>query len=165
MKPRRASLSTKILVLFIVVFAMIVTTTGIFQFRAMRREMYHSLEISASSLAAMIESIVQEDQSLLRREELPRAIQRFSQAVPDVADVMIYDAGRRLIADSDPRNVSGKQELRTDSLPQTGQGQLYYVDNGRSFFRLVRPLHGAYDPSEDQRHRDRFHRHAGLPGQ
>ena len=147
MKPLRASLSTKILVGFIVVFAMIVTTTGLIQFRAMRREMYESMEASASSLAVMIESLIQEDQGLLQREALPRAIQRFSQTVPDVAEVMIYDSKGGVIADSDPTNPPGRQVAGADSVLHAGRGRLFYVENGRSFFRLVRPLYGKYDSS------------------
>ena len=146
MKPRRASLSTKILVGFIVVFAMIVTTTGVFQFWAMRREMYGAVEASASNLAVMIESLIQEDPGLFHGEELPRAIQRFSQRVPDVADVTIYDPNGRVIADSYPRPFPGSEESLPKSM-RAGQGQAYYVDNGRSFYRLVMPLTGAYDAS------------------
>jgi signal transduction histidine kinase/CheY-like chemotaxis protein/HPt (histidine-containing phosphotransfer) domain-containing protein len=147
MKPLRASLSTKILVGFIVVFAMIGTTTGLIQFRAMRREMYESVEASASSLAVMIESLIQEDQGFVKREALPRAIQRFSQAVPDVAEVMIYDSKGGVIADSDPTNFPGRQVAAADSVLRAGRGRLFYVENGRSFFRLVRPLHGKHDSS------------------
>ena len=147
MKTRRASLSTKILVGFIVVFALIGTTTGLIQFRAMRREMYESMEASASSLAVMIESLIQEDQGLLQREALPRAIQRFSQTVPDVAEVMIYDSSGGVIADSDPTNFQSYQVAGTDSVLRAGRGRIYYVENGRSFFRLVRPLYRKVDAS------------------
>jgi signal transduction histidine kinase/CheY-like chemotaxis protein/HPt (histidine-containing phosphotransfer) domain-containing protein len=147
MKPLRASLSTKILVGFIVVFAMIVTTTGLIQFRAMRREMYESMEASASSLAVMVESLIQEDQGLLQREALPSAIQRFSQTVPDVAEVMIYDSKGAVIVDSDPTSFPGRQVAGADSVLHAGRGRLFYVENGRSFFRLVRPLYGKYDSS------------------
>ena len=147
MKARRASLSTKILVGFIVVFALIFTTTGLIQFRAMRREMYESLEASASSLAVMIESLVQEDHGLLRTETLPRAIQRFSHTVPDVAEVTIYDSSGGVIADSDPGNFHGNRVAGTDSVLRAGRGRIYYVENGRSFFRLVRPLYRKFDAS------------------
>ncbi len=145
MKARRASLSTKILVGFIVVFALIFTTTGLIQFRAMRREMYESLEASASGLAVMIESLVQEDQGLLRGGTLPRVIQRLSQTVPDVAEVMIYDSSGGVIADSDPGKLHGIQVPGTDSVLRAGRGRIYYVENGRSFFRLVRPLYRKFD--------------------
>ena len=147
MKARRASLSTKILVGFIVVFALIATTTGLIQFRAMRREMYESLEASASSLAVMIESLIQEDQGLLQKDALPRAIQRFSQTVPDIAEVMIYDSSGGVIADSDPTNFQSYRVAGTDSVLRAGRGRVYYVENGRSFFRLVRPLYGKVDAS------------------
>ncbi|HKC81911.1 MAG TPA: response regulator, partial [Gemmatimonadaceae bacterium] len=147
MKSRRASLSTKILVGFIGVFAVIVTTTGIFQYRAMRREMYQSVEASASSLGAMIESLIQEDSALLHSEALSRAIQRFSQRVPDVAAVMIYDPERRVIVDSDTGEFPGGETDRPRALLTAGQGKAYYEENGRPFFRLVQPLLGAYDGS------------------
>jgi two-component system sensor histidine kinase/response regulator len=144
---RRASLSTKVLFGFIAVFVTVVTITGSFQYWAMRKEMYGAVEASASNLAIMIESLIQEDRGLLDREGLPRAIQRFSQRVPDVADVMIYAAGGRLIADSDPGAFPGRGATRPEFLLRAGQGQAYYVDEGRSFYRLVRPLLGLYDSS------------------
>ena len=147
MKARRASLSTKILIGFIGVFIVIVTTTGIFQYRAMHREMYQSVEGSASSLAAMIESLIQEDPGLLHREALPRAIQRFSQRVPDVADVVIYDPERRVIVDSDKSRFPGSETNQPQALLSAGEGKAYYRENGRPFFRLVQPLLAAYDSS------------------
>ena len=147
MKPRRASLSTKILVGFIVVFATIVTTTGVFQYWAMRQEMYGAVEASASNMGVMIETLMQEDQGLLHGKELPRAIQRLAQKLPDVADVMIYDFNGRVIADSDPGYFPGRELARPESLLRAGQGKTYYVEGGRSFYRLVRPLVGAYDAS------------------
>jgi signal transduction histidine kinase/DNA-binding response OmpR family regulator len=146
-KPRRASLSTKILVGFIVVFATIVTTTGVFQYWAMRQEMYGAVEASASNMGVLIESLIQEDQGLLRGKDLARAVQRFAQRVPDVADVMIYDFNGRVIADSDPGYFPGRDAARPESLLRAGQGKTYYVEDGRSFYRLVRPLVGAYDAS------------------
>ena len=144
-RPRRASLSTKILVGFIVVFVTIVTTTGLFQFRAMRREMYGAVETSASNLVVMIESLIQEDPALLHRPEFSRATQRFAQRVPDVADVMIYDSNGQVLADSDPRVFPGRDESLPEIVLRAGEGRTYYEENGRSFFRLVRPLHGTYD--------------------
>ncbi len=147
MKARRASLSTKILLGFILVFATIATTTGVFQYRAMRSEMYRSVEASAASVAAMIESLIQEDAGLLNRESLPRAIQRFSQRVPDIADVTIYDPERRVIVNSDTRDSPGKRAERSRAVLQTGRGTTYYEENSRSYYRLVQPLLGAYDSS------------------
>ncbi|MEA2764672.1 MAG: hypothetical protein QOK07_1076, partial [Gemmatimonadaceae bacterium] len=147
MKPRRASLSTKILVGFIAVFATIVTTTGLFQYWAMRQEMYGAVEASASNLGVMIESLIQQDQGPLHGNDLARAVQRFAQRVPDVADVMIYDFNGRVIADSDPGYFPGRDADRPESLLRAGQGKTYYVEGGRSFYRLVRPLVGAYDAS------------------
>ena len=147
MKPPRVSLSTKFIVSFVVVFAAIVTTTGIFQYRAMRREMYRGVEVSASSLAKMIESLVQEDLKLLRGESLTRSIKRFSKSVPDVADVMIYDSTGRVIADSDPAYFPGREEDSPEAVLRTGEGNSYYVEGGRSFYRLVHPLLGPEDAS------------------
>jgi len=144
-RPRRASLSTKILVGFIVVFVTIVTTTGLFQFWAMRREMHGAVETSASNLVVMIESLIQEDPALLHRPEFSRATQRFAQRVPDVADVMIYDSNGQVLADSDPRVFPGRDESLPEIVLRAGEGRTYYEENGRSFFRLVRPLHGTYD--------------------
>jgi signal transduction histidine kinase/CheY-like chemotaxis protein/HPt (histidine-containing phosphotransfer) domain-containing protein len=144
-KPLRASLSTKILIGFIGVFVTIVTTTGLFQFWAMRREMYGAVETSASNLVVMIESLIQEDSTLLHRPELNRATQRFAQRVPDVADVMIYDSNGHVVADSDPRSFPGRDESRPETALRVGDGKTYYEENGRSFFRLVEPLHGIYD--------------------
>ena len=111
MKTRRASISTKILIGFVGVFLVIVTTTGTFQFLAMRREMYGAVETSASNLATMIESLIQEDPNILRRQELHRATRRFTQRVPDVADVMIYDSKGHVVADSDPTSFPGRDPL------------------------------------------------------
>ena len=144
-RPRRASLSTKILVGFIVVFVTIVTTTGLFQFWAMRREMHGAVETSASNLVVMIESLIQEDPTLLHRPELNRATRRFAQRVPDVGDVMIYDSNGHVVADSDRSSFPGRSESRPEAVLRVGEGKTYYEENGRSFFRLVKPLYGVYD--------------------
>jgi signal transduction histidine kinase/DNA-binding response OmpR family regulator/HPt (histidine-containing phosphotransfer) domain-containing protein len=144
---RRISLSTKILVGFIAVFATIVTVTGYFQYRAMHREMYSNVEASASNLMVMVQSFVREDPNLLRTEALPRAIRRFQQQLPDVGDVMIYDLEGRTIADSDPNDFPGSNESGPQSLLKAREGQMYYVGGGRKFYRVVRPLLGPYDPS------------------
>ena len=144
-RPRRASLSIKILVGFVVVFVTIVTTTGLFQFWAMRREMHGAVETSASNLVVMIESLIQEDPTLLHRPELNRATRRFAQRVPDVGDVMIYDSNGHVVADSDRSSFPGRGESRPEAVLRVGEGKTYYEENGRSFFRLVKPLYGVYD--------------------
>ncbi|MDB4870001.1 MAG: domain S-box [Gemmatimonadales bacterium] len=145
MKVWRASLSTKIIVSFIAVFATVVTVTGYFQFRAMHREMYSSVEASTSNLVVMIQSLVREEPDLLRRETLPRAVVRLSQQLPDIADVAIYDLAGDVIADSDPNHVPGSNEYGPRSLLEAGRGSLYYTGEGRKYYRLVQPLLGPYD--------------------
>jgi len=141
----RASLSTKILAVFIAVFATIVTVTGYFQYRAMHAAMYSNVEASASNLIVMVQSLVREDPDLLHTEALSRAVQRFQQKLPDVGDVMIYDLQGRIIADSDPNYFPGSKEFGPQSLLKAGQGEIYYVAEGGKFYRAVEPLFGAYD--------------------
>jgi two-component system sensor histidine kinase/response regulator len=141
------SLSTKILVSFVGVFATIVTVTGFFQFRALHAEMYSAVEASASNLMVMVQSLVREDPNLLRTEALPRAVRRFQQQLPDLGDLMIYDLQGRIIADSDPNDFPGSKESGPQSLLKAGEGQMYYVGGGRKFYREVRPLLGPYDAS------------------
>jgi signal transduction histidine kinase/DNA-binding response OmpR family regulator len=145
MKTWRASLSTKILVGFIVVFATVVTVTGYFQYRAMHREMYSNVEESTSNLVVMVQSLVREDPGLLHTETLPRALVRFSQQLPDIADVTIYDLDGTIIADAYPNDFPGSNEYGPRSLLEAGEGALYYVGGGRKFYRLVQPLLGPYD--------------------
>ncbi|MEA2763993.1 MAG: two-component system, sensor histidine kinase and response regulator [Gemmatimonadaceae bacterium] len=147
MKARRASLSTKILVGFITVFAAIVTVTGYFQYHAMHAALYSAAETSASNLVVMVQSLVHEEPNLLHSETLPRAIQRFSQQLPDVGDVMIYDVQGRTIADSDPTDFPGSREAGAEKVLASGEGSTYYVWEGRKFYRLVQPLLGPYDAS------------------
>ena len=109
MRAWRASLSTKILVTFLCVFATIVTVTGYFQYRAMHAAMYSNVEASASNLIVMVQSLVREDPDLLRTETLSGAIQRFQRQLPDVGDVTIYDLQGRTIADSDPSDFPGSR--------------------------------------------------------
>jgi two-component system, sensor histidine kinase and response regulator len=144
-KTRRVSLSTKILIGFIAVFAMIVTATGYFQYRAMHAEMYANVEASAADLVVMVQSLVHEDPSLLHTETLPRAVQRFSQQLPDVADVVLYDLQGRTIADSDPNDFPGSKKSRPQSVLKAGGGERYFSGEGRKFYRLVAPLLGPYD--------------------
>ncbi|HEX9127616.1 MAG TPA: response regulator [Gemmatimonadaceae bacterium] len=141
------SLSTKILLGFVAVFATIVTVTGFFQFRALQAEMYSAVEASASNLLVMVQSLVREDPSLLRTETLPRAVRRFQQRLPDLGDLRIYDLQGRIIANSDPRDFPGSKESGPQSLLKAGEGQMYYVGGGRKFYRVVRPLLGSYDAS------------------
>jgi signal transduction histidine kinase/CheY-like chemotaxis protein/HPt (histidine-containing phosphotransfer) domain-containing protein len=143
----RVSLSTKILVGFIAVFATVVTVTGYFQYRAMHREMYSNVEASTSNLVVMVQSLVHEDPNLLHTETLPRAVLRFSQQLPDIADVMIYDLDGNVIADAYPNNFMGSNEYGPRSLLEAGEGSLYYPGGGRKYYRLVRPLLGPYDAS------------------
>ena len=145
MKAWRASLSTKILVSFIAVFATVVTVTGYFQYRAMHREMYSNVEAATSNLVIMVQSLVHEDPNLLHTETLPRAVLRFSQQLPDIADVMIYDLDGNIIADAYPNNFPGSNEYGPRSLLEAGEGSLYYPGGGRKYYRLVRPLLGPYD--------------------
>jgi signal transduction histidine kinase/CheY-like chemotaxis protein/HPt (histidine-containing phosphotransfer) domain-containing protein len=147
MKAWRVSLSTKILVGFIAVFATVVTVTGYFQYRAMHREMYSNVEASTSNLVVMVQSLVHEDPNLLHTETLPRAVLRFSQQLPDIADVMIYDLDGNIIADAYPNNFTGSNEYGPRSLLEAGEGSLYYSGGGRKYYRLVRPLLGPYDAS------------------
>jgi two-component system sensor histidine kinase/response regulator len=147
MKARRTSLSTKILVGFLAVFAMIVTVTGYFQYRAMRAEMYSNVEVFASNLVVMVQSLVREDPNLLNTQMLPRAVLRFSQQLPDAADVMIYDLHGRTIADSDPNDFPGSNGSGPRSLLKAGVGQMFFSGGGRKFFRVVQPLFGRYDES------------------
>jgi two-component system sensor histidine kinase/response regulator len=147
MKAWRASLSTKILVGFIVVFATVVTVTGYFQYRAMHREMYSNVEESTSNLVVMVQSLVREDPGLLHAETLPRAVLRFSQQLPDIADVMIYGLDGSVIADAYPNDFPGSNEYGPRSLLEAGEGALYYVGGGRKYYRLVEPLFGPYDAS------------------
>jgi two-component system sensor histidine kinase/response regulator len=141
----RASLSTKILVTFLCVFATIVTVTGYFQYRAMHAAMYANVEASASNLMVMVRSLVREDPDLLHTETLSKALQRFQQELPDVGDVMISDLQGRIIADSYPNDFPGSKESGPQSLLAAGQGQIYYVGGGRKFYRAVQPLLGPYD--------------------
>jgi len=141
----RASLSTKILVVFIAVFATIVTVTGYFQYRLMHAAMYANVETSASNLIVMVQSFIREDPDVLHSETLSRAVQRFQQQLPDVGDVMIYDLQGRVIADSDPNNFPGRKAPGPQSLLKAGQGQIYFVEGGRKFYRVVQPLLGPYD--------------------
>jgi two-component system, sensor histidine kinase and response regulator len=150
MMAPRASLSTKIIIGFVTVFATVALVTGFVLHRAMHAEMYKAVETSASNLAFTVGSMIQEDPELLHSTALPRAIQRFSQQLPDVERVVIYDAERRVIADSDPG--PGKPGARTAdlgpfSLVLAGQGETYFAAHGRNFYRLVRPLVGPYDAS------------------
>jgi two-component system sensor histidine kinase/response regulator len=146
MKGPRASLSTKILLGFIGVFASIAMVTGIFLHRAMKTEMYEAVESSASNLAFTIRSLVQEDPELLHSKTLPRAIQRFSQQLQDVERVIIYDPNQGIIADSDPMKPGDRA---TDPGPfglvLAGEGETYFAANDLKFFRLVQPLLGPYD--------------------
>ena len=147
MTARRVSLSTKILVTFIAVFATIVTVTGYFQYRAMHAEMYANVEASASNLVVMVQSLVREDPDLLHTETLSRAVRRFQGQLPDVGDVMIYDLQGRTIADSDPNDFPGSNESGPRSLLKAGEGHMYYSGEGRKFFRVVQPLLGPGDAS------------------
>jgi two-component system, sensor histidine kinase and response regulator len=141
----RASLSTKVLVTVLCVFAAIVTVTGYFQYRAMHAAMYSNVEASASNLIVMVQSLVREDPDLLHTGTLSGALQRFQQRLPDVGDVMINDPQGRTIADSDPNDFPGSKESGPQSLLKSGQGQIYYVGGGRKFYRVVQPLPGPYD--------------------
>jgi len=148
MKRPRASLSTKILLGYIGVFATIAMVTGFFLHHAMKTEMYEAVESSASNLAFTIRTLVQEDPDLLHSKTLPRAIQRFSQQLQDVERVIIYDSDRRIIADSDPRKPGAQAADPGPFAPVlSGQGQTYFVADGLTFFRLVQPLFGPYDSS------------------
>src|ERR1700694_1341296 len=147
MKAWRASLSTKILVSFIAVFATVVTVTGYFQYRAMRREMYSNVEASTSNLVIMVQSLVHEDPNLLHTETLSRAVLLFSQQLPEIADVMIYDLDGNIIADAYPNDFPGSNEYGPRSLLEAGEGTLYYAGGGRKYYRVVQPLLGPYDAS------------------
>jgi two-component system sensor histidine kinase/response regulator len=146
MNAPRASLSTKIIVGFVTVFATIGLVTGFFLHRAMHKEMYQAVEASASNLAFTIRSIVREDPELLHSTALPRAIQRFSQQLLDLDRIVIYDPARNVIADSDPGTAGAHAtDLGPFSMVLAGEGKAYYVANGRTFYRLVQPLLGPYD--------------------
>ena len=148
MRTPRASLSTKIIVGFITVFATVALVTGFVLHRAMHAEMYKSVESSASNLAFTIRSLLQEDPELLHSKTLPRVIQRFSQQLLDVERVVIYDPERRVIADSDPGKTGARaMDVGPFSLVLLGKGEGYYGVNGRKFYRLVQPLLGPYDAS------------------
>lgn len=145
MRAWRASLSTKMIVAFIAVFATLITVTGYFQYRTMHAAMYANVEASASNLMVMVQSLVREDPDLMHTETLSRAVQRFQQRLPNVGDVMIYDLQGRTIADSYPNYFPGSNGSGPRSLLEAGHGQIYYVGGGRKFSRVVEPLLGPYD--------------------
>jgi two-component system, sensor histidine kinase and response regulator len=148
MMAPRASLSTKIMVGFITVFATVALVTGSFLYRAMHKEMYSAVESSASNLAFTVSSMIQEDPELLHSKTLSRAIQRFSQQLLDVDHVVIYDPEHRVLADSDPGKAGARaRDPSPFSLILAGEGAEYFVANGRTFYRLVQPLLGPYDAS------------------
>jgi two-component system sensor histidine kinase/response regulator len=138
---RRTSLSIKVLFTFMGVFATLTAVTLTFQYRGMRAAMYEAEEASASNILATIQSIIREEPDLLHTATLPRAIQRLSRDLPNVARVVIYDAQRRVIADSDPRGSEGEAiDPGPRALVVSGSGAQYYAANGSSFYRLVQPL-------------------------
>jgi two-component system sensor histidine kinase/response regulator len=138
---RRTSLSIKVLFTFMGVFATLTAVTLTFQYRGMRAAMYEAEEASASNILATIQSIIREEPDLLHTSTLPRAIQRLSRDLPNVARVVIYDAQRRVIADSDPRGSEGEAiDPGPRALVVSGSGAQYYAANGSSFYRLVQPL-------------------------
>jgi len=138
---RRTSLSIKMLFTFMGVFATLTAVTLTFQYRGMRAAMYEAEEASASNILATIQSIIREEPDLLHTATLPRAIQRLSRDLPNVARVVIYDAQRRVIADSDPRGSEGEAiDPGPRALVVSGSGAQYYAANGSSFYRLVQPL-------------------------
>lgn len=140
---RRTSLSIQMLYTFMGVFAMLTAVTLTFQYRGMRAAMYEAEEASASNILATIQSIIREEPDFLHTATLPRAIQRLSRDLPNVARVVIYDAQRRVVANSDPRSSGGDAiDPGPSALVKTGSGAQYYVANGSTFYRLVRPLIG-----------------------
>jgi signal transduction histidine kinase len=133
---------------FIFVFASVALVTGFVLHRAMKAEMYAAAEASASNLAFTIRSLVQEDPELLHSKTLPRAIQRFSQELTDIDRVVIYDPDGHVIADSRPeRSEKSAWEPGPFSLVLAGEGEKYFMADGRRFYRLVEPLVGPYDAS------------------
>jgi len=140
---RRTSLSIQMLYTFMGVFAMLAAVTLTFQYRGMRAAMYEAEEASASNILATIQSIIREEPDFLHRATLPRAIQRLSRDLPNVARVVIYDAQRRVVANSDPQSSEGEAiDPGPSALVKTGSGAQYYVANGSTFYRLVRPITG-----------------------
>jgi two-component system sensor histidine kinase/response regulator len=146
MRIPRASLSTKIIIGFITVFACIATVTGFFLHRAMQMEMYEAAESSASNLALTINGLVEEDPELLHSKTLQLMIHRFSEQLPDVERVVIYNPDRSIIADSD--DDRDHRDLGPFSLVVAGQGTGFFVANGQKFYRLVQPLHGPYSSGQ-----------------
>jgi two-component system sensor histidine kinase/response regulator len=131
---------------FMGVFATLTAVTLTFQYRGMRAAMYEAEEASASNILATIQSIIREEPDLLHAATLPRAIQRLSRDLPNVARVVIYDAQRRVIATSDPRSSEREAiDPGPHALVLSGSGAEYYVANGSTFYRLVQSLVGSDD--------------------
>ena len=129
---------------FMGVFATLTAVTLTFQYRGMRAAMYEAEEASASNILATIQSIIREEPDLLHSATLPRAIQRLSRDLPNVARVVIYDAQKRVIATSDPRSAEGEvSDPGPHALVVSGRGDQYYVVNGATFYRQVQPLVGS----------------------
>jgi two-component system sensor histidine kinase/response regulator len=129
---------------FMGVFATLTAVTLAFQYRGMRAAMYDANEASASNILATIQSIIREEPDLLHSATLPRAIQRLSRDLPNVARVVIYDAQKRVIASSDPRSSEGEEsDPGPHTLVVSGGGDQYYVVNGSAFYRQVQPLVGS----------------------
>ncbi|HMI47559.1 MAG TPA: response regulator [Gemmatimonadaceae bacterium] len=152
MTARRTSLSIQMLYTFMGLFAVLTAVTLTFQYRNMRAAMYEAGEVTASNILATIQSIVREEPDFIHTATLPRAVQRLSTDLPNVARVVIYDAKRRVIANSEHRgSADGPIDPGPRALVERGSGAQYYDVNGSTFYRLVKPLIG---PTIDARDSD-----------
>jgi signal transduction histidine kinase/CheY-like chemotaxis protein/HPt (histidine-containing phosphotransfer) domain-containing protein len=135
---------------FMGLFAVLTAITLTFQYRNMRAAMYEAGEVTASNILATIQSIVREEPDFIHTATLPRAVQRLSTDLPNVARVVIYDAQKRVIANSEHQgSAGGPIDPGPRALVERGSGAQYYVSNGNTFYRLVKPLIGPVVDARD----------------
>lgn len=141
------SVSVKFLLYQLIGLGLIVAVIGLFQYQNVRNGLYAKVEASGQNLMQMMEDILAEQPDLFDPAQLQPVVLRFTTKIPDVHRVSVVDQSLRIIADSDPKLVgqTSNQSNLTESIREGQEERAYYVQNGRRFYRLSRPLKGVYN--------------------
>src|ERR1043166_476472 len=148
MKPWRASLATKALVLSATSLLAVAVVSGAFRYAWIRADLYGDVETSAENLLYVFEDLVRERPSLLAPAEIDPVVDRLVRERPAVSRLSLVNPAFIVVADTRlaPGSPSDQPALRP-LLEQPGEVRSYSAAGGQPYFRLSRTLRGPSDPA------------------
>jgi PAS domain S-box-containing protein len=146
-KTRRLTLSSKATALVGGALLLVLALVAGLQYHTTRSQLYGRMEEASGNLLKILEDLLAERPELIRGPDLGRILVRFVGEVANVERVVVVDHNGRLLASSEPGLRAGRDTAFASLAGRTEEERYFHEEDGRRYFRLVRPFQGAYDPA------------------